>query len=100
MVQKSRQSWPRRLQSIHNQKHGLLQRETPNSILNKSVQFCVQTWLRQIDNASIVVDSLAVMVLYSVQVRATSFSESNLAKILEFFPKQGGTTRRGSYLSA
>mgnify|MGYP004077732793 CR=1 FL=1 len=54
----------------------LLQRKTPNSILNKSVQFRVQTWLRQIDNTSIVVDSLAVMVLYSVQVRATSFSSS------------------------
>ena len=52
----------------------LLQRETPNSILSKSVQFRVQTWLRQIDKTSIVVDSLAVMVLYSVQVRATYFS--------------------------
>ena len=52
----------------------LLQRETPSSMLNKSAHFRVQTWLRQIDNTSIVVDSLAVMVLYSVQVRATSFS--------------------------
>ena len=43
-------------------------------ILNKSVQFRVQTWLRQINNTSIVVDSLAVMVLYRFQVRATSFS--------------------------
>ena len=41
----------------------LLQRETPNSISNKSVQFRVQIWLRLVDNASIVVDSLAVMVL-------------------------------------
>ena len=54
----------------------LLQRETPNSILNKSVQFRVQAWLRQIHNTSVVFDSLAVMVLYSVQVRATSFSSS------------------------
>ena len=58
------------------QKCKLLQRETLNSISNKSVQFRVQTWLRQIDNASIVVDSLAVMVLYSVQVRATCESSS------------------------
>ena len=54
----------------------LLQRETPNSTLNKSVQFRVQTWLRQIDNTSIVVDSLAVMVLHRFQVRATSISSS------------------------
>ena len=54
----------------------LLQRETRNSIFSRSVQFRVQTWLRQIYNTSIVDDSLAVMVLYSVQVRATSFSSS------------------------
>ena len=52
----------------------LPKREPPNSILTKSVQLRVQFWLRQIENTSIVVDSLAVMVLYSVQVRATYFS--------------------------
>ena len=48
----------------------------PKQYLIRSVHFHVQTWLRQIYNTSIVVDSLAVMVLYSVQVRATSFSSS------------------------
>ena len=52
----------------------LLLRETPNSILNKSVEFRVKTWLRQIVNTPIVIDPLAVMALYRFQVRATSFS--------------------------
>ena len=52
----------------------MLQRESPTNILNKTVQFRIQTWLRQIDNTSIVVDPLAVTVLYRFQVRAAFFS--------------------------
>ena len=54
----------------------LPQSETPNSILNKSVQLRVQSRLCQIANTSIVIDSLAAMVLYRQyreQVRATPF---------------------------